>query len=223
MIDFSELTLQCGNEVSTEVLHRIVSVESSFNPYAIGVVGGRLARQPVSKDEAIATARYLENAGWNFSMGLAQINRYNLARYGLSYDSVFETCANLRAAISIYNECFNRAIKTSDFSTARLKAFSCYYSGNFTRGFLPDGRKNTSYVQRIQNVNVENNTYSHVVAPIQVFSNGEKSKAAMKTRDEVQTHQSPRQPGDDIAIDKKRLYKINGNKTSSGIRQLRGE
>ncbi|VUS64741.1 lytic transglycosylase domain-containing protein [Klebsiella spallanzanii] len=219
MIDFSELALQCGNEVSAEILHRIVSVESSFNPHAIGVVGGKLVRQPVSKDEAIVTARYLENAGWNFSMGLAQINRYNLTRYGLSYDSVFEPCANLRAASSIYNECFNRAIKTSDFLTARLKAFSCYYSGNFTRGFLPDGRQNTSYVQRIQNVNVEKSSYSHV-APIPVLSNGEKSKTTKKIHDEAQTHQSRRE---NIEVDKKRLYKISGKQTSSGIRQLRGE
>jgi len=127
MIDFPAIVLQCGPDVFTDTLQRIVSVESSFNPYAIGVVGGRLERQPKNKNEAVATANYLANNGWNFSMGLAQINRYNLPKYGLDYDSVFEPCLNLRAAASIYNECFVRANKLSDVSTARLQAFSCYY------------------------------------------------------------------------------------------------
>ncbi|MBA7848238.1 lytic transglycosylase domain-containing protein [Klebsiella sp. RHBSTW-00484] len=222
MSDFPALILQCGNEVSTEVLQRIVSVESSFNPHAIGVVGGRLMRQPVSKEEAVATARYLENAGWNFSMGLAQINRYNLARYGLSYDSVFEPCANLRAAASIYNECFNRAVKTSDYATARLKAFSCYYSGNFTRGFLNDGGQNNSYVQRILNVNVDKNTLAHI-APIPVLSNGDSSNIKKPVYDKAQMHQPQRQKGTNNELDKRRLYKISGKSTSSGVKQLRGE
>lgn len=76
------------------MIQRIVTVESSFNPYAIGVVGGRLERrQPKTEEEAVVTAKYLANHGWNFSMGLAQINRYNLQKYGLDYHSVFDVCS----------------------------------------------------------------------------------------------------------------------------------
>lgn len=39
MFDLPAITAQCGAEVYTEAIHRIISVESSFNPYAIGVVG----------------------------------------------------------------------------------------------------------------------------------------------------------------------------------------
>ena len=51
----------------------LVSVESAFNPWAIGVVGGAL-RQPRTRAEALATAKALQDAGWNFSVGLGQIN-----------------------------------------------------------------------------------------------------------------------------------------------------
>jgi type IV secretion system protein VirB1 len=121
-----------------DVMRHVVHVESSFNPLAIGVVGGRLVRQPRSLDEALATVRMLEDKGYNFSIGLAQVNRYNLARYGLdSYEKAFGTCANLHAASKILAECYGRA--SGDWG----KSFSCYYSGNFTTGFRH------GYVQKV--------------------------------------------------------------------------
>ena len=70
--------------------------------FAIGVVGGRLARQPQNMEEALATARMLESKGYNFSVGIAQVNRANLGRYGLdSYRKAFDTCDNLAAGARI--------------------------------------------------------------------------------------------------------------------------
>lgn len=116
--------------VSMDVMKHVVQVESSRNPYAIGVVGGALARQPQRLDEAVATARMLEQNGYNFSLGLGQVNRYNLAKYGLnSYEKAFEMCPNLQAASRILAECHSRS--GGDWG----KSFSCYYSGNFTAGF----------------------------------------------------------------------------------------
>lgn len=116
--------------VPPDVMHHVVHVESAFNPYAIGVVGGRLARQPRTLAEAIATARMLEGRGFNFSLGLAQVNRYNLGRYGLpSYEAAFSACPNLKAGSRILAECRGRS--GGDWG----KAFSCYYSGNFETGF----------------------------------------------------------------------------------------
>lgn len=59
--------MNCPNlAVPKEVMQHVVRVESSNNPYAIGVVGGRLARQPKNLPEALATVRMLESRGYNF-------------------------------------------------------------------------------------------------------------------------------------------------------------
>lgn len=130
--------MSCPLAVPANVMHHVVRVESSYNPYAIGVVGGRLARQPRSLAEALATVRMLEGRGYNFSVGLAQVNRYNLAKYGLtSYEQAFRTCPNLTTGSRILAECHGRS--GGDWG----KSFSCYYSGNFTTGFRH------GYVQKV--------------------------------------------------------------------------
>ena len=130
--------LECPDlSVPKEVMQHVVHVESSRNPFAIGVVGGYLARQPKSLEDALAAVRQLKEEGYNFSVGIAQVNRYNLAKYGLNtYAGAFDSCANLRAGSRILRECYDRA---QDWG----KAFSCYYSGNFATGF------DHGYVQKI--------------------------------------------------------------------------
>ncbi|NIJ72988.1 lytic transglycosylase domain-containing protein [Xanthomonas sp. LMG 9002] len=124
--------------VPAEVMQHVVRVESSHNPFAIGVVGGRLVRQPQNLPEAVATARMLEEKGYNFSLGLGQVNRYNLIKYGLdSYEKAFKTCPNLQAASKILAECYSRSGGNWG------KSFSCYYSGNFETGYRH------GYVQKI--------------------------------------------------------------------------
>jgi type IV secretion system protein VirB1 len=124
--------------VPPDVMHHVVRVESSHNPYAIGVVGGHLVRQPKNLPEALATVRMLESRGFNFSLGVAQVNRYNLSKYGLnSYEKAFEVCPNLQAGSRILAECYGRS--GGDWG----KSFSCYYSGNFVTGYRH------GYVQKI--------------------------------------------------------------------------
>lgn len=124
--------------VPAEVMQHVVKVESSFNPYAIGVVGGRLVRQPKTLPEALATVRMLEQRGYNFSVGLAQVNRKNLDKYGLdSYEKAFQACPNLQAGSRILAECYSRS------NGSWPKSFSCYYSGDFKTGFRH------GYVQKI--------------------------------------------------------------------------
>jgi type IV secretion system protein VirB1 len=132
-------TLACQDmAVPMDVMQHVINVESSRNPFAIGVVGGALARQPKQLDEALATVRMLEEKGYNFSVGLAQVNRYNLVKYGLdSYEKAFRQCENLVAGSRILAECYSRS--GGDWG----KSFSCYYSGNFTTGFRH------GYVQKI--------------------------------------------------------------------------
>lgn len=150
MLDFMALTQECAPTVEPQTMAAVVKVESSFNPYAIGVVGGRLQRQPKSLVEAVATVKALEAGGWNFSVGVAQVNRYNLSKYSLSSEEAFDPCTNVRVGSKILENCYKRALPIEgDQQRALHMAFSCYYSNNFTRGFLPDKVGEPSYVQKI--------------------------------------------------------------------------
>lgn len=124
--------------VPLDVMQHVMRVESSHNPYAIGVVGGHLVRQPKNLPEALSTVRMLESRGFNFSLGIAQVNRYNLGKYGLdSYEKAFDICPNVQAGSRILAECYSRSGR--DWG----KSFSCYYSGNFVTGYRH------GYVQKI--------------------------------------------------------------------------
>ena len=136
---FLALVLACAPQVHADTARALVSVESAFNPWAIGVVGGALLRQPRHRAEALATARALQAAGWKFSVGLGQINVGNFERLGLTLDSAFEPCMNMMAMQTVLAECFGRArapaaSPPADQSALR-QALSCYYSGNFAVGF----------------------------------------------------------------------------------------
>lgn len=136
---FAALALACAPQVHLTTAHALVSVESAFNPWAIGVVGGSLQRQARHRTEALATAQALQAAGRNFSVGLGQINLGNFQRLGLTLESAFEPCTNLAAMQAVLSECFERAQRksprTSGDQAALRDALSCYYSGNFTTGF----------------------------------------------------------------------------------------
>ena len=163
-VDFSALAQQCAPAVYPTTLQALVKTESGFNPYAIGVVGGHLAHQPHSRAEALATARALETSGWNYSIGLSQVNRANLRAYGLTEETAFDPCANLRAGGAILSACYTRAtVGGRGPQDAVRAALSCYYSGNFTRGFKADSG-GTSYVQRVA-ANVPDLGASAVVVP----------------------------------------------------------
>lgn len=140
---------QCAPDVHPVTMQAVVSVESGHNPFAIGVVGGRLIRQPATKEEAIATAESLAQNGWNFSVGVGQVNRYNLNKYGLTYASAFEPCKNLQAASKILKDCFDRALpRFGEQQTALRGALSCYFSGNFKTGQVAAPGE-SSYVDKV--------------------------------------------------------------------------
>ena len=134
--DFASLAASCAPAVHLQTATALVDVESSFNPWAIGVVGGALVRQPRSRGEALATARALRTAGWNFSVGLGQINVRNLARLGLTLEAAFDPCMNLTAMQTVLSDCFKAATEIGIRSKqqALRSALSCYYSGNFMTG-----------------------------------------------------------------------------------------
>jgi type IV secretion system protein VirB1 len=164
--------MSCPNlAVPAEVMQHIVNVESGHNPYAIGVVGGQLVRQPQNLDEAIATVQMLESKGYNYSLGLAQVNRNNLGKYGIdSYEKAFDRCTNLAVGARILADCY---VSAQDWG----KAFSCYYSGNYVTGFR-DG-----YVQKVFD-SIDRTTRSTTMvqtAPIQLANNQSAATRATTT------------------------------------------
>jgi type IV secretion system protein VirB1 len=145
MIDFPP---DCQSALQSPVMQRIYQVESGFNPFAIGVVGGRLVRQPKNLDEAVATAKYLVSLDRNFSIGPGQVNQIHFSRLGwdVNIQAGFDVCKNAVAAHNIFQECYSRAIN-SGFSAkqeynATAAALSCYYSGKLYAGKTnPDVRR----------------------------------------------------------------------------------
>ena len=188
--DFHALAQRCAPAVSSHVMAPLVKVESGFNPYAIGVVGGRLARQATNKAEAVATANALKAAGLRFSAGVGQVYMGNWAAYGLNSDSVFDPCPNIKASAAIYQACYDRAI--ADIPNpllARNAAYSCYYSNNFTTGLKPDGPGQIPYVQKVLNSAAElAEQPAPVVQPIAFIPNkpsADSKKPAQATREKA--------------------------------------
>ena len=138
------LVAACAPAVDLTTAQALIQAESAFNPYAIGVVQGVLARQPRSRAEALATTSALAAQGFDFSIGLGQINARNLPRLGLTVEDAFDPCRNLQAMATVLAACYGRAaMRPAPEQAALRQALSCYYSGNFVTGFK-DG-----YVARV--------------------------------------------------------------------------
>jgi type IV secretion system protein VirB1 len=151
-------------DIPMAVMRAVVTVESGHNPYAIGVVGDRLVRQPKSLGEAVATANRLESIGKNYSVGLAQLNRSNFSRYSVAdVADAFDKCTNLQLGARVLVDCYAR-------SGSNLgKALSCYYSGNFETGFKH------GYVQRVMAV-LERSKRDDKSPPVAADTNVSRSK-----------------------------------------------
>ena len=147
IVNFDTLAAQCAPHVAPTTLRAMATVETSGNRFAIGVVNGRLSRQPANLPEAISTVHGLKEKGIRFSAGLIQIYVKNWPAYRLDAESVFDPCANMRAAAGILTNCYQRAgIKTADSQVALRHALSCYYSNNFVTGYRH------GYVQKVVSV-----------------------------------------------------------------------
>ena len=134
-MDLVSLLLACAPLIAPGTAQALIATESGGNPFAIGVVAGSLARQPANLAEAVVTARALDAAGRNYSVGLGQINKSNFAKYGITLETAFDPCTNLQAMQGILSDCFERASPRGNSQTALRQALSCYYSGNFQTGF----------------------------------------------------------------------------------------
>ena len=197
-VSFNQLAEQCGSTVHPDTLQAVARVESKFNPFVIGVVGGALKKQPETLGEAVAAANKLHREGRNFSMGLMQINKKNLAHFGLNYETVFHPCKNVATGAAILQECFKRA---GGATQAHLqKAFSCYYSGNFGTGFKADFKGQPPYVVKILNAARENNQHQllaynvpavNPAAPLAAPSRASKLRSAIPVTPSVYVNRTP--------------------------------
>jgi type IV secretion system protein VirB1 len=136
-MDFVNLVQECAPWASPQTMAAIVRRESGFNTLSIGINGGaKLARQPTFKQEAVVTAKWLIEHGYNIDMGLAQINVKNLVKLNLSVDDVFDGCKNIAAAATLLSWNYQSAKgKIAGEQQALLSAISMYNTGNTSSGF----------------------------------------------------------------------------------------
>lgn len=140
--EFDALADKCAPDVSKDTLQALIKTESSMNPLAIAVVGGKV-KQPSTLSDALALVKELESQGSNYSLGLGQINVKNFNRLGVTAEDMFEPCKNLQASEHILKECFVKAQKEEKSEGRQLgDALSCYYSGNEKTGYK-------GYVQQV--------------------------------------------------------------------------
>jgi len=142
---FRALAETCAPGVAPDLLSKLVSTESGFNAFAIGVNGvDPDSYAPRTAVEATTLARQLITEGRSIDMGLGQINSANLAWLGLTPDSVFDPCANLAATETVLRDGYERARQTGASPGDALgQALSAYNTGSPTRGFA------NGYVARV--------------------------------------------------------------------------
>lgn len=147
-MNFVAIAQTCAPTVHEATLAAVVQVESSYDPLAIGInhrSQSPVFRKPKTKPEAVATADWLIEQGYNIDMGLGQINSANLDWLGMTVEQVFDPCQNLTAAGRILTENYTRALrKYSDQQQALQAALSAYNTGNFVGGF------GNGYVQKVK-------------------------------------------------------------------------
>ena len=141
--DISDYVKKCSPPHYADLMGKIIRVESAGNPFSIGVVRARLARQPANLSEAVATAKSLNASKYNFSIGLAQVNQIHFPRLGWTKKLVegFDACKNISAGAEILDNCFTKANqydsqrdKKAGPLSVRNMALSCYYSGDLFLG-----------------------------------------------------------------------------------------
>jgi len=122
---FAQLAASCAPDVAVETLSAIARTESSFDPLVIGDNTTRQSHHPQDQAEAIRTATTLLAAGHSLDLGIMQINNSNMNWVGLTVETAFDPCQNIRAGATV------------------LTAFSRYNTGSPTRGFR------NGYVQKV--------------------------------------------------------------------------
>jgi type IV secretion system protein VirB1 len=126
---------QCAPSVAPETVLAIVQTESSGDPFALNVNGGRQPARQGNTADAAATAQRFVAAGYSVDLGLGQINSRNMRWLGLTWETVFDPCTNVAALARVLTTNYNAVKAGRDPQTALRVALSMYNTGSQTRGF----------------------------------------------------------------------------------------
>ncbi|MBY0379095.1 MAG: lytic transglycosylase domain-containing protein [Burkholderiales bacterium] len=137
MFDIPVYIKACAPNVAVSTMQAIIKTESKGNPLAININKGfKLKFQPKNLEQAKSWVNYLEKHGYNFDVGIAQVNIKNLHKYGYGAVNGLDVCINLKIASSILQNNYNSALIVSNSSNEALqKAISAYNTGNYHSGF----------------------------------------------------------------------------------------
>lgn len=147
------LIVACAPQVAPDTAVKIIRTESGGNPYAIGVNGPYVVRpQPRNKEQAVATAQKLLSLPGvrSIDVGLGQINSDNFRWLGLTLESAFDHCTNVRSMQTVLVKSYERHAKTKGPGQAALQAaLSEYNTGHPQRG-LRNGYVQKIYMQPVK-------------------------------------------------------------------------
>ena len=129
------LASQCAPTVAPQTVLAIIQTESSGEPFALNVNGGRQPARQNNASDAAATAQRYVAAGYSVDLGLGQINSRNMRWLGLTWDTVFDPCTNVAALARVLTTNYNAVSPGRDPQTALRVALSMYNTGSQTRGF----------------------------------------------------------------------------------------
>ncbi len=129
------LASQCAPSVAPETVLAIIQTESSGDPFALNVNGGRQPAPQGNAADAAATARRYVAAGYSVDLGLGQINSRNMRWLGLTWETVFDPCTNVAALGRVLTRNYNAVSAGRHPQTALRVAISMYNTGSQARGF----------------------------------------------------------------------------------------
>lgn len=134
------LAKKCAPDVHPLTMGYLVGHESSNSKFAINVnlANGQARppfKAPATLDEALAFVDWLETHGYNFDVGLGQINSANFPKLNVTASQLFDSCTNLHAAQTVLKSCYASALKLYPAGQVALRhALSCYNTGSLTAG-----------------------------------------------------------------------------------------
>lgn len=129
------LIQSCAPDVGPRTVAAVIAVESGGHPWRINSNTARRSFTYPSRAAAQAAAGQMLRAGHNIDLGLMQVNSRNLVRLGLTPETVFEPCTNVRAGARILREAYERAEQRFGPGQRALRhALSAYNTGSLYRG-----------------------------------------------------------------------------------------
>ena len=129
------LASQCAPSVAPETVLAIIQTESSGEPFALNVNGGRQPARQSNAVDAASTARRFVAAGYSVDLGLGQINSRNMRWLGLTWETVFDPCTNVAALARVLTtNCLRCGVLMTD-SRAKILSALAHGGGILRKGY----------------------------------------------------------------------------------------